>query len=132
MINDFAAGVLALLRADEHLAVHDGPPPDKTTAPYVVVYFSTDSEGSERLTVNTSAANVRVITHCVADTTAGARIVASRVRAALLDVRVPVDGFREHPIRHEYGLPPFADASTGYLVTDAVDGWTAVYQRAAA
>lgn len=131
MINDFASAVLALLRSDTSLLrVFDGPPPDKTKAPYVVVYFSTDSEDSDRLTAQTSAANVRIITHCVGDTPQGARVVSARVRAALLDARIPIEYYREHPIRHEYGLPPVADQATGFWVHDAVDGWTTTYQRA--
>lgn len=131
MIDEFATAVLARLRADTKLLrVYDGAPPDKTAAPYVVVWVSTDNEGSERLTVDTSHASLRVITHSVGDTAQGARIIASRVRDALLDVRMPVAGYRAHPLRHEYGLPPTADQSTGHWVLDAIDGWTATYQRA--
>lgn len=131
MLGAYATAVLALLEADANLNVYDGAVPDQTPAPYVVVYINTDSERSERLTSNTSAGRVRITTHSVADTAQGARIVADRVRSALLDVRPVVAGVSTHPIRHEFGIPPVRDESTGYLVMDVVDGWTSYAQREA-
>jgi hypothetical protein len=124
-LDAFADAALAALQADEGLTVFDGPAPDLQMPPYVVVYFSVDSEGSDRFTVESTDASLRLITHCVGANTKAARIVAGRVRALLLDTLLEVEGLKPFPVRHEYGLPPTADQSTGHLVVDAVDGWTA-------
>lgn len=124
MIPEHAAAVLALLQADPNLRVFDGSPPNLTAPPYVVAWVSLDSEGSDRLTVVTDRPAFRVTTHSVATTGAGARIISGRVRAALLDVTLTVTGWRPWPIRHELGLPPQLDESTGRPWISVIDGWT--------
>ena len=124
MLDPYASAILALLRTDSHLNVIDGPAPDLTRPPYVVVYISADNEGSDRLTQQTNVSTLRVITHSVGASTTAARRVADRVRTALLDKTLQVDGWTSWPVRHEYGLPAVTDESTGLLVVDAVDGWT--------
>lgn len=124
MITEHAAAVLARLAADPNLTVFDGAPPDLTVPPYVVVWVSVDTEGTNRLSVVTDRTSLRVTTHSVATTGKGARIVSNRVRAALLDVTLAVGGWRPWPIRHELGLPPQLDESTGRPWISVVDGWT--------
>jgi hypothetical protein len=124
VIGEHATAVLALLNADPNLRVFDGAPPDLTAPPYVVAWVSLDSEGTDRLTVVTDRPALRVTTHSVATTGAGARIISGRVRAALLDVTLAVTGWRTWPIRHELGLPPQLDESTGKPWISVIDGWT--------
>lgn len=124
MLPDVAAAVLDLLRADPDLTVYDGSPPDNTTPPYVVAWLSIDSERTSRMCAGTDLSALRVTTHSVATTGQGARIVASGVRAALLDITPTVAGWTCWPIRHEYGLPPQWDESTGSSWIAAIDGWT--------
>ena len=124
MIADHAAAVLALLQADPNLHVFDGAPPDLTTPPYVVAWVSLDSEGTDRMPAVTDRTALRVTTHSVATTGTGARIVSGRVRAALLDVTLTVTGWRTWPIRHELGIPPQLDESTGRPWISVIDGWT--------
>lgn len=124
MIAQHAAAFLDLLRADPNLTVFDGAPPDLTSPPYVVVWVAVDSERSDRLTFESSLATVRFTTHSVATTGQGARIVADRVRQAVLDARLDVPGWQTWPVRHEYGLPPQLDESTGHPLISVIDGWT--------
>lgn len=130
MLDPYASAVLSLLRQDPFLNVIDGSAPDLTRPPYVVVYISADNERSDRLTQQSNVASLRIITHSVGASTTAARRVADKVRAALLDKTLSVSGWSSWPLRHEYGLPPVTDESTGLLVVDAVDGWTVAASRA--
>lgn len=125
MIAEHAAAFLALLQADEHLTVFDGAPPDLTEAPYVVVWASLDSEDSLTLADEQGRANVRWTTHSVGASGQAARIVADRVRAAVHRQRLVIAGRQVWKVRHDFGIPPQPDESTGHLLVDAIDVWTA-------
>ena len=125
MLDAHASAILDLLRADPHLTVYDGGTvPDLTEPPYVVVYLSIDAESMSRLCMSSDRTQVRLTTHSVGANGQAARIVASRVRAALLDVKLAVDGWTSYPIRRDYGQPPDRDESTGRVAMDAIDVWT--------
>lgn len=127
MIDEHAAAVLALLDADNAfppLVVLDGKVPNGTVPPYVLVYFAdNDPElaDSTPLTGRSDRYVVRAYCHSVGDNGQAARMVADRVRAALLDVVPTVAGRQCFPIRREDGQPPQRDESTGTLVMDKVD-----------
>ncbi len=126
MINEHAAAMLALLDADNDppaLVVLDGKVPTGTVAPYVLVYFDdTDPElpDSRPLTGASQRHVVRAICHSVGGNGQAARMVADRVRTALLDVVPTVTGRTCMPIRREDGQPPQRDEQAGG-VWDKVD-----------
>lgn len=122
---------LDLLRADvgpPALQVFDGKVPANTAPPYVQVYFYLDrpiddpgnaQDGRSRVWVG------RWICHCVGggDDAVAARMVAQRVRTALLDVRPTVAGFTAGgtgQFRMDSAQPPQRDETTGVLVMDTV------------
>lgn len=126
MIDEHAAAVLALLDADNGppaLNWHDGKVPtgvDPRVAPYVLVYFdSNDPESSKE------AAPYRfqltATCHSVGASARAARMVADRVRTALLAVAPVVAGRSCFPIAREQGVPPQRDETTGFSVFDEVD-----------
>ena len=128
-----AQAVLNLLDADNvplALVVYDGVVPpgvDPKTSPYVLVYFATVTPGATDapdkvgLTGNSDVVQVDAYCHSVGGSGAAARIVATRVRAALLNVRPTITGRVCFPIRHVDNQPPRRDEDTGSLVVDAVD-----------
>ena len=116
---ELAAAVLAQARSDTELTVYDGPAPDNTVPPYVVVYLSVDREYPTRLAAKTDQAANRITTHSVGATADGARIVADRLRTVLLDHRIG-GGL----IRHSEGRPLDVDESTGNTWWDQIDVWT--------
>ncbi len=129
MIDEHAAAVLGLLDADNTapaLNVHDGKVPPNTdpkTAPYVLVYFDSNDPEFDK-----EAAPYRfemtAICHSVGGSARAARMVADRVRAALLGVSPLVVGRACFPITREAGSPPDRDESTGSLVMDQIDVYT--------
>lgn len=129
MIDEHAAAVLALLDAVNDvpaLNVHDGKVPSNTdpkTAPYVLVYFDSNDPEFDK-----EAAPYRfemtAVCHSVAGSAKAARMVADRVRTALLGVTLSVVGRACFPITREAGTPPDRDESTGSLVMDQVDIYT--------
>lgn len=127
MIQEHAAAVLALLDADNTapaLVVLDGKVPTGQTLPYVLVYFDdTDPElhDSRPLTGASQRHITRAIAHCVGANAQAARMVADRVRTALLDVVPTVTGRTCLPIRREDGQPPVRDETTGTAVFDSVN-----------
>jgi hypothetical protein len=125
VIDEHAAAILALLDADNTapaLVVLDGKVPTGTVAPYVLVYFAAyDSETSRPLTLASQRAVVRAYCHSVGGNAKAARIVADRVRVALLDVVPTVAGRKCFPIRREDSQPPQRDESTGTTVMDQID-----------
>lgn len=127
MINEHAAAMLALLDADNSppaLVVLDGKVPTGQTLPYVLVYFDdTDPELAESrpLTGDSERHVLRAICHSVGANGQAARMVADRVRSALLDVVPTVTGRVCLPIRREDGQPPQRDEQTGTAVFDKVD-----------
>lgn len=127
MIDEHAAAVLALLDADNTspaLVVLDGKVPNGTLPPYVLVYVAdSDPElaDSTPLTGRSERYVMRAYCHSVGGNGQAARMVADRVRAALLDVVPTVAGRNCFPIRREDGQPPQRDESTGTTVIDKVD-----------
>lgn len=124
MINEHATAFLALLTADPELNVYDGAPPDETKPPYVVVWISVDSESDISISAEQGMANLRYTTHSIGASGLAARRIADRVRNAVLGQRMTIDGRRPFKIRHEYGVPPQWEESTGYEIVDVVDVWT--------
>jgi hypothetical protein len=126
MIDEHAAAVLALLDADNAspaLNVYDGKVPDGTdprTSPYVLVYcYSTDPDLD--FTGRSYTFTLNVVAHCVGGNAQAARMVADRVRTALVDVTPAVSGRSCYPIRRTESVPPQRDESTGSTVMDQVD-----------
>ena len=124
MITEHANALLVWLQGDANLTVFDGAPPDLTPPPYVVVWISLDDEDSVSLADEQGKANIRATVHSVGATGNAARIVSDRVRARLHSVRFSIPGRNAWKIRHDYGIPPQPDESTGRLVVDAVDVYT--------
>jgi hypothetical protein len=129
---DATAAVLALLRADANLTVHDGKvPTDPTTGklparPYVVVYGPPDGDGDrivDSLSGSSSRSDGVVTTTVVGDTAESVRIVAKRVRAALLDVSPTVTGRSSFPIRVSSSQDVRRDDDVQPPVMYAVDRW---------
>lgn len=116
-----ATAVLDLLRADTLLTVYDGVVGTDPPSAYVCVYFARYDDITDQLTMPSDSVVLRVYTHSVAETSMGARIVAGRVRAALMDVRPVVPGRITWPIRHEATVPPMRDESLGVAVIDMTD-----------
>ena len=124
MIQAHADAILALLRADPDLTVHDGHVPDGSEPPYVLVYVA-DADPEQSNSHSLTAESTRHVTwaycHCVGANQIAARAVAQRVRAALLDVTPTIPGRACWPIRREDGQPAQRDESTGVVVVDLVD-----------
>jgi hypothetical protein len=127
VIDEHSAAVLALLNAVNDvpaLVVHDGRVPNGAMAPYVLVYFDdSDPEltDSRPLTGASQRHVLRAICHSVGASGQAARMVADRVRTALLDVVPTVTGRTCMPIRREDGQPPQRDEDTGSTLFDKVD-----------
>lgn len=119
------ATILALLRTSGSpaLTVHDGAVPDGGTPPYVLVYVHMEHpEGAAGNAVDgiSRSAVARFYCHCVGGNAEAARALATRARAALLDVRPVIAGRVCGLIREEQALPPDKDETTGALVMDAI------------
>lgn len=130
MLDVHAPVLLSMVRSDPNLTVYDGGVPDLTEPPYVVPWISVDTEFTDRLTGETTGGIIRVTTHSVGHNASAARKVAAHVRTAYLDRAPVVAGWVSWPIRHETGLPPTRDESTGRLVIDVIDSWTYRVTRA--
>lgn len=115
--------LLALLNATTIPAVYDEevPPPETAEEAYVRPYFHFLATETDVLTWDSGDAEVRMYAHCVAATAMGARIIASLVRDAVLDVVPTIAGRTCWPIRHEQSVPPTRDETTGRMVMDQVD-----------
>lgn len=125
-----AQAVLDLLDADDQppaLVVYDGAVPNGATPPYVLVYLVVSDPTGElppdSTSVDMASGRVIVLAYChsVGANALAARMVADRVRAALLDVTPVIDGRECWPIRQDESRPPDRDESTGALVMDQVD-----------
>lgn len=136
MIQGHADAILGLLRADPQLTVYpaannlpgsaSGIVPDDANPPYVAVHIYVerplgDGGTGEALDGLTSRARCYVYCHCVGMDEIGARAVAQRVAALLLDVRPAVSGRQAFPIRYESGQPPRNDEATGRLASELTD-----------
>lgn len=126
MIDEHAAAVLALLNAapgPPTLYVFDGKVPtgtDPAAKPYVLVYF--DAAQPDLSFVGRSwTFQLGITCHSVGATARAARMVADRVRTALLDVAPVVATRKCWPIRWDSGTPPQRDEQTGASVFDQVD-----------
>ncbi|MFE7869762.1 hypothetical protein ACFUYE_05355 [Micromonospora humida] len=135
-VDAHARAVLDLLDAvDDNppLVVYDGAvPKDSTTGkskppPYVLVYVAVLTPSGEMpadstsLDMDSDRVVLRAYCHSVGANGQAARMVADRVRAALLGVTPTIAGRDCWPIRHDEGLPADRDESTGLLVMDQVD-----------
>lgn len=123
MAADHTAAVLAALRTNPNLTVFEGPVPKGTAPPYVAVYVYYPNESREKMPPVTNRTDVIAITHSVASSQEGTRIVRNNVRTSLLDQRMSVTGALCSPITHEVGNPPDWDTSSGVTVMSAVDEW---------
>lgn len=121
-LQDHAAAVLALLRAQPDLVVFptedSGPEtvPRGTAPPYVSVHMVADRPLGGRLSMRSTRFRMRIYANCVGATDVGARAVADLVADALLDVKPDINGRNCYPIRSEIGRDPREDESTGALV----------------
>ena len=129
MIDLHAAAVLALLNAQTgppQLNVHDGKVPsgvNPATSPYVLVYFDAN-QPDLTFTGRAHTFQLGITCHSVGATARAARMVADRVRTALLDVAPTVTGRKSFPIRFDSGIPPQRDEQTGASVFDEIDIYT--------
>lgn len=129
-VDAHAQAFLTLLDADNTapaLVVCDGEVEQGVLPPYVLVYTSvhvpdavTDPDKSN-LAFDSLATRGRAICHSVGTTAASARVVATRVRNALLDVRPAVSGRTCNPIRWVDGQDTNRDEQIGTGVFDVVD-----------
>jgi hypothetical protein len=126
VIDEHAQALLALIDADNAspaLVWFDGKVPagtDPKVTPYVVVYFDSNDPEAD-FTAAPWLFQMTATCHCVGGNAQAARMVADRVRTALLGVRPTVAGRSCYPITRESGVPPQRDESTGSLVMDQVD-----------
>lgn len=133
MIQAHADAILDLLRDDTDLTVFpvaDGEPgsgtsivPAGSLPPYVSVHITVGralgpDPAAPTLDMRSGRVVARAYCHCVGTNDIGSRAVAQRVSAALLDVRVSIDGRSCYPIRFDSDVPPRDDESTGRLVSD--------------
>lgn len=124
-----AVAILAALRAVPGLTVYppaNGQPgtemvPAGAAPPYVVAYIQVTYDLGPTIDLRSTRAVARATCHSVGLTDTAARVVAGRVRAALLDLVPTIAGRRPWPIRYDDGRPPRNDTSTGRLVVDQVD-----------
>lgn len=115
---------LNLLRADANLTVFDGSVPDGSVPPYVLVYTHVewpDGAPGDALDGLSGSPTIRWICHCVGGNEVAARAVAQRVRTQLLNQRPTIAGLNVGMIRHEQGVPPTRDETTGSPVIDAMN-----------
>lgn len=117
--------VLSLLRAPNALpapvVAYDDAVPNGTLPPYVRVYTTVSYPGMEDLTNKSNRAVLRVICHCAGGSSTGAAVVATAVRAVLLDVVPAVAGRACFPIRNEASVTARPDETTGVLVMDQIE-----------
>ncbi len=122
MSDAHAAAVVAALQADPDLTVHDGPPPDGSQPPYVVVWVAVERL-SDLLCGSASRSPVWVYTHAVGVSTTAARRVGDRVRGVLLDQRLNVPGWKCAPVRLSSARPPDPAEVAGVTYIDQTDVW---------
>lgn len=120
-----AVAFLELLRGVDGLRVFptpDGAYPDaQTPLPYVVAWVSVRYDLGPTIDLRSSRGVATATIHSVGANDTAARVVAGRVRGALLDVTPAMTGRRPFPIRHDDGPPARVDESTGRRVVDQVD-----------
>lgn len=124
-----AVAILAALRAAPGLTVY--PPanlapggemvPAGAAPPYVVAYIQVSYALGPTIDLVSSRGVARVTCHSVGATDTAARVVAGKVRTALLDVVPVIEDRKCWPIRYDDGQPPRNDESTGRRVVDQID-----------
>lgn len=131
LYEDHVTAFLALLTG-AGLTAYDGQVDDDPAATYVLVYsyFETPDGLAAPDAVSLMAASVvldpRMYVHCVGSTSASARAIAARVRAAVLDVAPSIAGRTCFPIRWREGQPVRRDEEIpGTPVFDQAEvyGW---------
>jgi hypothetical protein len=138
-IQDQADAFLALARtappSSPALTVYDGLVPKSPAASYALVYFSIETPDGVAepdkisLTYASTAINARAYVHCVSIDASGARAVAGRIRAGVLDQVLAIAGRSCFPIRWREGQPPQRNEDVpGAPVFDLVDvyGWSSI------
>ena len=123
-----AVAILTVLRATP-LTVYpleNGEPgtemvPTGAVPPYVVAWIQVRYDLGPTIDLRSTRAIARATCHSVGLTDAAARVVAGRVRTALLDLIPTIPDRKCWPIRYDDGQPPRNDESTGRLVVDQVD-----------
>lgn len=124
-----AVAILTALRAVPGLVVYpreNSEPgtemvPAGAVPPYVVTWIQVRYDLGPTIDLRSTRAVIRATCHSVGLTVAAARVVAGRVRGALLDLVPTIAGRKCWPIRYDDGQPPRPDESTGRLVVDQVD-----------
>jgi hypothetical protein len=119
-----ALAVEALLAGNAHLTPFGRPVPNLTEPPYMRWFLSLDNEDGEGLCGTSDTAHWRITTHSVGWDDVMAYIVSDQVRATLLDAAPAVAGWSSERIKHETGVNPRPDRSTGVEVIDVTDVWT--------
>jgi hypothetical protein len=123
VIDEHAAAILALLDADNAappLVVYDGKVPTGGVPPYVLVYFDSNDPETD-FNARPWRFELTATCHCVGGNAQAARMVADRVRTALVGVAPTVSGRACHAITREPGAPPQRDETTGSTVMDQID-----------
>lgn len=138
IIQAHADAVLALLATAppaspfEPLTVYDGEVPDPPNGPadlYCLVYMTLTTPMGTALTNVSDRGVMQIITHSVSGnattrgSAASARIVAQRVRGALLDVVPTIASRTCFPIRQMDSPPVRRDETAGPKVYDQIDVW---------
>jgi hypothetical protein len=127
-VDPHRTAVLSLLRAPGALpspiAVYDDAVPNDTLPPYVRVFMKISYPDMTDLTNRSNRAMLRILCHCVGETSTAADVVAGAVRTVLLDAVPTVAGRACFPIRNESGADARPDESTGTLVMDAIEIYT--------
>jgi hypothetical protein len=126
VIEEHAQALIALIDADNAspaLVWFDGKVPtgtDPKATPYVVVYFDSNDPEAD-FTATPWLFQMTATCHCVGGNAQAARMVADRVRTALIGLTPTVANRSCYPITRQPGVPPQRDESTGSLVMDQVD-----------
>jgi hypothetical protein len=100
MIQSHAAAVLAALREDPVLRVHDGAVPNLPQIPYVVLWTAAPVRSSDRLSGLATNADAHFQTSAVGLSAEQVRLVQDHVHAQLLSVRLVVAGRSMALVRH--------------------------------
>lgn len=124
-VDPHRVAVLNLLRAPGALpspiVVYDDAVPNGTLPPYIRVFMTVSYPDTTDLTNRSNRAMLRILCHCVGETSTAADVVAGVVRGVLLDAVPTVSGRACFPIRNESGTDARPDETTGILVMDAVE-----------
>ncbi|GAB3656471.1 hypothetical protein [Glycomyces tarimensis] len=115
-----AEAFLARLGTNPALTVHDGDVPTGARPPYVLVYFAGGNDPDSNLRAGSTEATMRAYCHCVAESAAGARIIAGQVATTVAAERLTVPGWGSGPVKRELTIPAKRDEAEGVPVMDQV------------